>query len=78
MVEYSLDTSMTQSISDIETGLLDQNLSLLLFLYLWSQEWAWICNPSFQIYEEYSLHTFLFQGIFHHASAILIVPSNSA
>jgi hypothetical protein len=36
MIKYLPNTSMTQLISDIGTGLLDQNLSLLLFLYLWS------------------------------------------
>jgi hypothetical protein len=36
LVEYSLNTSMTQSIVGIETGLLDRNPSLLLSLYMWS------------------------------------------
>jgi hypothetical protein len=69
---------MTQSIVDIGMSLLDQNPSLLLFLYLWSYDWPWDSNPSFQISVEFSLHTFLVQGIFHHASNILLVPSNSA
>jgi hypothetical protein len=36
LVDYLLDTSTTQSIANIGMGLLDQNFSLLLFLYLWS------------------------------------------
>ena len=36
LVEYSLNTSMTQSIADIGTSLVDQIMSLLLSLYLWS------------------------------------------
>ena len=36
MFGYLLDTSTTQSIVDIGTSILDQNMSLLLFLYLWS------------------------------------------